>query len=334
MKKSSDNAKSLRIAFIGLFVFIAVLFIIGMYINKPEDEIIQGEAEAGEVRVSGKIPGRIIRFSVEEGDHVKAGDTLAVIDSPELNARMEQAVAAKNAALAQERKAQKGTRDELITGAYEMWQKALAGVDIAKKSYDRVQRLYDKGVLPAQKRDEAEAGYKAALATANAAKSQYDMAVHGTEAEDKQAADALVDRASGAVHEVQAFMGETVLQAPISGEVSEIFPKRGELVGAGAPVMNLVDLNDIWFVFNVREDLLSDLKMGLIVTAVIPSLGNRQVNMQIFHLRALASYATWKATKTTGQFDAKTFEIKARPISQVPDLRPGMSALLVKNIHK
>jgi HlyD family secretion protein len=251
MKKRNQD---LRTGLFALIVVIVIIFIIGLIVNKPEPIIIQGEADASEIRISGKVPGRIQQFLAEEGTQVKAGDTLVIIDSPELSAKLEQANAAENAAQAQNKKAIKGARKEQILGAYEMWQKALVGVDIAKKSYDRVQHLYDKGVIPAQKRDEAEAQYKAAVATANGGKSQYDMVLNGAESEDKEAAMALVDRAKGAVNEVKSYIKEITLTSPIDGEVTEIYPKRGELVGTGAPIMSIVDLNNMWFTFNVRED--------------------------------------------------------------------------------
>jgi HlyD family secretion protein len=244
-----------------------------------------------------------------------------------LNAKLEQANAAQTAAQAQNKKAIKGARKEMIVGAYEMWQKAQVGVDIAKKSYDRVQNLFDKGVVPNQKRDEAEAQYKAAVATSSAAKSQYDMAMNGAESEDKEAALALVNRAKGAVDEVKSYLKEITLTSPIDGEVTEIFPKRGELVGTGAPIMSIVDLNDIWFSFNVREDVLGELKMGKTFKVKIPALNNQVIVVKVSYIKALASYATWKATKTTGQFDVKTFEVRARPTSKINDLRPGMSAV-------
>ena len=328
--ETSESVRNLRIALIGLIVVVAVLFIIGWMVYKPEPIVIQGSAEVNEVRVSGKLPGRIYKLLAEEGQAVNAGDTLVFIDSPEITAKLAQATAAESAALAQGRKANKGARKELIDGAYEMWQKAEVGVDISKKSYDRVQRLFDKGVVPAQKRDEAEAQYRAAVAQAAAAKSQYDMAKNGTEVEDKAAAEALISRAQGAVKEVEAYMKETALVAPISGEISEIFPKQGELVGTGAPIMNIVDLNDIWFSFNVREDLLNDLKMGAEITVKIPALNNQEAPLKISYIKALASYATWKATKTTGEFDAKTFEVRAKPVVPIKDLRPGMTAIILR----
>jgi len=329
MKKKNQD---LRTGLFALIVVIIIIFIIGLIVNKPEPVIIQGEADASEIRISGKVPGRIQRFLAEEGTQVKAGDTLVIIDSPELAAKLEQANAAESAAQAQNKKAIKGARKEQILGAYEMWQKALVGVDIAKKSYDRVQHLFDKGVIPAQKRDEAEAQYKAAVATANGAKSQYDMALNGAESEDKEAALALVNRAKGAVNEVKSYLKEITLTSPINGEVTEIYPKRGELVGTGAPIMSIVDMNDIWFTFNVREDLLGELKMGKTFKVKVPALNNQVVEVKVNYIKALASYATWKATKTTGQFDVKTFEVRARPTAKVADLRPGMTALFEETV--
>jgi HlyD family secretion protein len=330
MKQNKEKNRSLQFALIGTISVVVVLFIIGLYIYKPEPQVIQGEAEANEIRISGMVPGRVKHFYATEGNTVKAGDTLVILDSPELVAKKEQASAAEDAAMAQDRKARKGARQELITGAYEMWQKAEIGVDIAKKSYDRIQRLYDKGVISAQKRDEAESQYRAAVATAKAAKSQYDMAMNGADAEDKEAAQALVDRARGAVNEVNAYLDETILTSPSDGEISEVFPKVGELVGTGAPIMNVVNLDDIWFTFNVREDLLGDMKMGSTLTLKVPALGNETVEAKVTFIKALASYATWKTTKATGQFDAKTFEVRAKPVKKVKDLRPGMSAIIEK----
>ena len=324
--------RDLRTGLFALIIVMVLIFIVGLIVNKPEPIIIQGEADASEIRISGKVPGRIKQFLAVEGSQVKAGDTLVLIDSPELLAKLEQANAAESAAMAQNKKAIKGARKEQILGAYEMWQKSLVGVDITKKSYDRVQRLFDKGVLPAQKRDEAEAQYNAAMATSKAAKSQYDMALNGAENEDKEAALALVERAKGAVNEVKSYLNEITLTSPIDGEVTEIYPNCGELVGTGAPVMSIVDLNDIWFTFNVREDLLGGMKMGSVLKIKIPALNNQLANVKVDYIKALASYATWKATKTSGQFDVKTFEVRARPTQKIADLRPGMTALLEETI--
>ena len=240
---------------------------------------------------------------------------------------MGQAEAVRRAAEAQNAKAIKGARAQEIAGAYEMWQKAKAGLDIAQKSYTRVQNLFDKGVMSAQKRDEAEASYKAMAATEKAAKSQYDMAVDGARVEDKAAAAALVGQAAGAVAEVESYLKEAALVSPIDGEVSERFPEVGELVGTGAPIMNITDLNDMWVTFSIREDHLKNIKIGTELDAFIPALDNRPVKLKVYYMKDMGTYAAWKATKTNGQFDSKTFEVRARPMEKVADLRPGMSVI-------
>lgn len=313
---------------IALVVVIVIVMIIGIFVAKPEAEVISGEAEATEYRISGKLPGRIAKYYFEEGDQVHKGDTVVYLDSPEIQAKLEQATAAKKAAAAQNAKAHGGARKEQIAGAYEMWQKAEVGVDITKKSLDRVQTLYDKHVISAQKRDEVDAQYRAALATAKAAKTQYDMAMNGAQREDIQAAQALVDRAQGAVDEVSSYLGEICLTSPVDGEVSERFPKVGELIGTGSPVMSIVDLNDMWLTFNIREDQLKNITMGSTIKFRVPALGDKVYTAKVTYLKAMMSYATWRATKTSGQFDAKTFSVKARPTQAVKNLRPGMTVLL------
>lgn len=329
MKENTQSKHNLLVGLLALLAVIVCVAVIGFIVSRPEKVILQGEAEATEYRVSGKLPGRIVQYYGEEGDKVTKGDTLVFIDSPEVRAKLAQATAAKSAAEAQNRKAINGARKEQIAGAYEMWQKAKAGEDIMQKSFERVQHLYDKGVISAQKRDEAEAQYKAAVATAKAAESQYTMALNGAQKEDKDAALALVERAEGAVSEVEAYMTDLYLTAPASGEITERFPKQGELVGTGAPIMTITDLDDMWFSFNVREDLLGDLAVGKTVSLSIPALGDKNYKAKVTFMNVMASYATWRATKASGQFDAKTFEVRMRPVEKIPNLRPGMSAIIV-----
>lgn len=313
--------------FIGVVALIVLIVVFGILFWRPQPEIIQGQAEATEVRISGKVPGRIGKFRAAEGDRVRKGDTLVILDSPEVQAKFEQARAAEEAARALSEKAEKGSRSEQIAMAYQSWQKALAALEIARKSYDRVKTLFKNGVVSAQKRDEAEANYKAAVATERAAHSQYELAENGARQEDKMAAEAQVNRAKGAVAEVESYMHETFLVSPIDGEVSERYPKVGELVGTGAPIMDVMDLNDMWVTFNIREDLLAGIRMGDIFTAIVPALGNQEIELKVTYMKDRGSYAAWRATKTTGQFDARTFEVKAVPTREIEGLRPGMSVL-------
>ena len=319
---------NMMLAFIALIAVVLVVALAGFFLLTPPEETIMGQAEATTVRISGKVPGRIAEYRFGEGDQVKKGDTLVFLDTPEVLAKMRQAEAARAAAEAQHTKAMNGARAQEITAAYELWQKAKAGLEIARKSYDRVRNLYEKGVMSAQKKDEAEANYNAMVATEKAARSQYEMAKEGARKEDKAAAEALVQRADGAIAEVESYIEESVLLSPIDGEVTERFPERGELVGTGAPIMNIADLHDMWVTFSVREDLLKDLKVGNQIEAFIPALENQSVTLQVYYLKDMGTYAAWKATKTTGQFDAKTFEVRARPTEPVDGLRPGMSVIL------
>lgn len=318
---------NILLAFLALLGVVIIVAFIGFFFLGNKSEIIQGQAEVTEYRVSSKVPGRILEFRVKEGQQVKAGDTLAILEAPDVQAKLEQARAAEAAAQAQNEKAIKGVRHEQVQAAFEMWQKAQAGLTIAEKSYKRVKRLYDEGVMSAQKLDEATAQRDAAIATEKAAKSQYDMARNGAEQEDKAAAAALVKRAQGAVAEVESYIKETILTASAPGEISDIFPHIGELVGTGAPIMNVAILDDMWVTFNVREDLLQGLKMGSELDCFIPAL-NRSVRLKVDYMKDLGTYATWKATKTTGEFDLKTFEVRATPMEAVDGLRPGMSVIL------
>lgn len=323
--------RSLVVGLIALIVIIVVLALIGLFLLKPEPQIIQGQAEATQVRVSGKLPGRVVEFMVEEGQHVLAGDTLVHIHSSLVEAKLSQAEAMETVAKAQNKKVDSGTRVELLNSAYDMWQQAQAGLTIAKKTYERMQSLYKKGVVSEQKRDEAEAAYKAMVATESAAKSQYEMAKAGAQAEDKAAAAAMVAAAQGSVAEVESILSDSYLTAPTDGEISDIFPNVEELVSLGAPIMNVLKLDDMWVSFNVREDLLENLTMGAEVQAIIPALENKEVTLKVFYIRDMGSYAVWRATKVTGQYDAKTFQVKARPVEPVDNLRPGMSVLLKRD---
>ena len=313
---------------IALVAVVLIVSIVGFIVSRPKAVVIQGEAEATEYRVSGKIPGRIEEFRADEGQSVRKGDTLVFIDSPEIRSKIAEANAAKAAAVAQKNKAYNGAQQEQIAGAYEMWQKALVGEEVMRKSFERISELHEEKVVSDQKYDEVKAQYDAASATARAAKSQYDMAVTGARQEGKDVAVALVERANAAVELVNSYMDEIVLTAPADGIIAARYPKVGELVGQGSPIMTIQDLDDVWFTFNVREDRLNGMKTGDKLTLTIPALGNKQITSTVYYMAVRESYATWRATKEIGEFDTKTFEVRARPDTKVEGLRPGMSVIL------
>ena len=324
-----EQHKNVLLAVLAFTVVVAVVGLIGFFTLSDDDDIIQGQIEVTEYRVSSKVPGRILELRVKEGDYVKVGDTLAIIDAPDVMAKMTQAQGAENAAAAMSEMAENGARKEQVRGAYEVLQQAKAGLEIAEKSYQRVQRLFDEGVMTAQKRDEAFANYKAMEAQVKAAQSQYDMVSNGARREERRAAAAQVERSRGAVAEVGSYINETIQRAQVEGEISEVYPHMGELIGTGSPIMSISVLNDIWGTFNIREDQLGGMKVGDEITAYVPAF-DKNVRMKIYFIKDQGSYAVWKATKAKGQDDLKTFEVRAKPIDKLEGLRPGMSLVIKK----
>ena len=321
--------KNILLTVAAFTVVVVIIAVIGTLVFKSEPEIIQGYVEVSEYRVSSKVPGRVLELRVKEGDYVNVGDTLAIIDAPDVKAKLAQAESAESAASAMDQMANNGARREQINGAYALLQQAKAGLEIAQKSYNRVQRLYDEGVMSAQKRDEAFANYKAIEAQVKAAQSQYDMAVNGARREEKMAAAAQVNRAKGAVQEVNSYISETMQTAQKAGEVSDVYPKEGELIGTGSPIMSVSLLDDMWGTFNGRADQRDGMRIGSVITAYAPAF-KKDIKMKVYYIKDQGSYATWKATKANGQYDLKTFEVKARPVTKVEGLRPGMSLVLKK----
>ena len=311
-----------------LILLLVLIIVSGWIMSNPPDTILQGEAEARHIKVASKIPGRIEKIFVRPGSQVKRGDTLLIIGTPELDAKKFQAQSARHAAESQSIKARNGAREEQIEGAYRMWRKSQVGVDVMEKTYKRVKNLYDEGVIPAQKLDEVTAQYHAAQETEKAAKSQYDMAQNGARFEDQMGADALVDQASGVIMELDSYLSEAQVKAPINGEIASIISQESELVNTGFPIITIVDLTDIWMIFNIREDLLSKFRMNKTIQVDIPALALENVDAQVNYINPLGDFATWKATKTSGEFDMKTFEIHAKPIKPIEGFRPGMTVLI------
>lgn len=311
-----------------ILIILAAMAVCGFLFIKPGPDTIQGQGDATEIRISGKLPGRVAEILVEEGQEVKAGDTLVRIHSSLIEARMEQARAMESAASATNAKVDAGTRSQIIAGAGDIYRQAVAASGIAKKTYDRMQSLYAQGVVSEQKRDEAKAAYDAAKAGEAAAKSQYDLAKAGAQKEDKEAARAMVNVAKGGVSEVGAVLEDQVLTAPCDGIITVIYPNESELVAMGAPIMTL-QKKDYWAVFNVRENVLKNIKEGTKIKVRIPAL-DKETEMTVYYIRDLGTYANWQATKATGDYDARTFQIKARPEKPIENFRPGMSVILIQ----
>lgn len=321
------NRKTLS-AIVILALIVAFMVYTFIVVSKPQPVILQGEVEAKQYSIASKVPGRIQEVAVTKGQKVKSGDFIFSIDSPEIDAKLAEANAARMAARAQSRKAQNGAQQEDIIAAYSTYVKAEAAAMFGEKTFERIENLYAEGVVPAQQRDEAETKMKAARETANAAKAIWQKAEKGAREEDKAAAAAMVKRADAAIDQVQAYLDETTINAIASGEVSGINVEAGELVPTGFPVVTLLDLNDIWVTLYVREDYLSRFKMGSTFEAKLPGLENATHEFKVSYISPSGSFARWNATKTSGEFDLKSFEIEARPIEKIEGLRPGMSAVI------
>ena len=319
---------------ITLSVIIAIFAFTGytiFVVLQKKPTVLQGEVVATQFKVSSKLAGRVQEIAVKKGQKVNRGDLVFTIDSPEVNAKMDEAMAARSAASAQNRKAINGAQEEDITAAYSLFVKAEAAAQFAEKSFQRIQNLYESGVVPEQQRDEVETKMKAARETANAAKAQWQKAEKGARTEDKDAAFALVQRADAAIKQVQAYLDETTIYSGADGEVSGINVDAGELVNTGFPVVTIINLEDIWVTLFVREDLLSNFKMGSTFGAKIPGLENKEFEFKVSYVSPAGEFARWNATKTSGEFDLKSFEIEARPVSKIEGLRPGMSVIITLN---
>ena len=323
--------KYLITAFISVLIIVALISFLGMILLGNKPTILQGQIEATEIRISGKLPGRIDTFLVKEGQNVSAGDTLVIINSPEARAKYEQVNALENVAKYQNQKIDEGTRSQIIETMFQIWSKAKSDLQLAKTTYNRILTLYKDSVVTSQRKDEVEAIYKAAIANEKAAYQQYLMALDGAQKQDKESARSLVNAAKGTVNEVEALLQDAKLTSPESGQIASIYPKRGELVGAGTPIMSLVVLDDAHVVLNVREDFLPYFKIGKTFKGNVPALNKKEIIFKTNYISPLGSYATWRSTKQTGSYDLRTFELHALPTSPVEDLRPGMSVLVNLN---
>ncbi|MBQ7342452.1 MAG: efflux RND transporter periplasmic adaptor subunit [Alistipes sp.] len=321
--------KRVNIVAVMLTVVVAVVAIaaLGWWLVRREPLLVQGSVECRVYRASSKIAGRIDTMYVVEGQTVRKGELLYTLTTPELATKLLQAEAVRSAAEALDRKALSGARIQQIEAARNLWQKAQAGKTLAERSLLRVRNLHDEGVVPAQKLDEAVANFEAMRATERAAKAEYDLALAGASTEDKQAAAAQVEQAQGVVDEVEAYMHDAMVYAPVSGEVSTIVAESGELVGSGMPVVTILDLDDMHVLFNIKETMLPEIRLGVRFVGYVPAL-DRNVLFEVSYISPQADFATWSATRTRGGFDIRTFAVKAVPVADAEGMRPGMSVVV------
>lgn len=337
LKKNKKQILSVFLALSSFVIIVLGVALIGYYAFGDEPEEIRGQVEARQYRVSAKVSARIKKVLVEEGQYVHAGDTLAILEAPEIDAQQQAAEATAQAAEAMSEMTDNGERQEKIQGASDLVAQAQAARNIAKKTYDRMQKLFDEGVTTEQKRDEALAAYQAAEAQVGAAQSQYEMAMNGARKEQRRAAAEQAKAAKSGTEVVKSLLKETVQIATLDGEVDEIYAHEGEYVANGTPIMSVNLLDDVWGKFNIREDQLNGIRPGTTITAYSPAF-KKDYKLQVYYVEAAEDCSTWKATKAKGDYDKRTFEVRARPMSiysspymwekDKTKLRPGMLLVL------
>lgn len=325
MKK---NRKHIAIAFVVLLAGVVMMTLVGLLSARRQPITLQGEVEATEIRISGKLLGRIDSFLVREGDRVRKGDTLVVINSPIVEAQYRRTEALHQVAVEENRKADRGTRKQLVASAYQLWLAAKSQAELALKTYERVKVLYADSVVTRQRYEEAQAAMRSARATEQATYEQYQLAAEGLQREDLEASRNMVEAAASSVAEVEALLVDARLTAPEDGQIAGIYPKRGELVAPGAPIMTLVTLDDSYVVFNVREDLMPHFSVGKHFKVRVPALALDDAELTVYYISPLGSFATWKSTKEVGSYDMRTFEIRMRPEKPIEGLRAGMTAIV------
>ena len=310
---------------------VACLLVLGVGFwmgTHPSEEPLYGVMQAKTVDVAAKVTGRVETLPVHEGDTVSAGQLLMTLDIPEVEAKLKEVEALKSAATARQSLVDEGARPQEIRAAKAQMQRAQAGRELAQKTFNRVHALYREGLISKQKHDEALAQKKSADELLAAAKEQYDIALTGARTQEKQAATALTAQATGGVEQVESLVKEKNVTSPIASEISRIYVEIGEVAAAGLPLATLVDLSDQWAVFNIREDDLPKITKGAVLSAEIPALNAKNVQFKVYFINPRGDYATWRATRQSSGYDLRTFEVRARPVQHVSDLRPGMSVIV------
>ncbi len=317
--------KSKYILWIPAVVAVVAVTVLLIQAFTPEEEMYTGMVEATTIDVASKIPGRMDSVFVREGDAVRKGQALGRLQSKEIDAKVEQARGALQAAKAKLNMALNGARPEERQAVKNLYLQARHQFDLAEKTYRRVQSVYQDSVISEQERDQVEFKYKAAKEQLEAAKAKYEMVKKGARKEQVEAARGLVHQAENAVQEALSYQQETLIKSPIDGELSKRLLDAGEITAAGYPVFTVLDTADVWVTLQLREDQLAHIRKGQTVKGTIPALSNKQVSFRVSHFASMADFATWRATNQKGDFDLKTFEVRLRPEAVVKGLRPGMT---------
>jgi HlyD family secretion protein len=325
VRKQKGIAPRLPSLLVGLIV-VSVIALSLWYLLRSEPLLVQGEVDATRLDIAARVDGRVADIPVARGQNLAAGAVLVRIDNPETIAKNEQALAAKLVAEAQLANIQAGTRSEVIAARKAALERAQSSVVLAQKTYDRVKLLSEHGNAPVARFDQATDALRESQRAEDQARSAYEQAVNGYTREEREIAVANLGKAVADIKAVQSIVDQMVVYAPIAAQVYERNVELGEYVAPGVPLVTLIDLGDTWIHFDLREDLVKNVKLGDRYVVRIPALGDRRIAVEIKLIASKGEYASWRATRATGDFDLRTFSIRAYPVEKVPELRPGMSA--------
>jgi len=331
LKKTSPKKARSPSRLTSIFVVLLFLAVAGLsiwYLVRPQPLLVQGEADATRFDIAARVDGRVSEIPVERGQDVAAGTVLVKIDNPETIAKNQQALAAKVVAEAQLANIHVGTRAEVIAARKAALERAQASVVLAQKTYERVSQLAEHFNAPQARLDQATDTLHETQRAVDQARSAYEQAVNGYTKEEREIAAANVKKAIADIAAVQSILDQMVIYAPVASQVYQRNVETGEYVSPGVPLVTLIDLNDLWIHFDLREDLVRTLKVGDKLDVRIPALSDRRITVEVKLIATKGEYASWRATRATGDFDLRTFSIRAYPVDKVPELRPGMSAYL------
>ncbi|MGC8596162.1 MAG: HlyD family secretion protein [Candidatus Kryptoniota bacterium] len=317
--------KRIAILILPLLLVIASISTLVIQSSAKSNIVLTGTVEMREIDIASEVPGRIDSLFVSEGAAVHKGDLIAQLDSKQIDAKVEEARGAMDAARAKLELARNGARKEVIEESRMAYLQAKHQYELAEKTFQRIQRVHQDSVISDQQYDQVEFQYKAAQEQLNAARANYEMALNGARKEEIAAAEALFHQAEGAYREARAYQNETRIISPLDGEVSKVIVHKGEIAAAGYPVVTVINPDDVWIVLQLRETQMAGIKINSILHGRIPAINNQRYSFRVTYISPMADFATWKATNEKGDFDVRTFEIHLRPCRPIPGIRAGMT---------
>lgn len=313
--------------FIVLLLMIITIALVVLFRSHNREIILQGEVDAPEVIVSSKAKGRVSEIHVLRGDDVKVGNLLITLDSPELLAQVKAAEAERNQAKLQLELSEHGAREENVRYYEALLAQAQVSYKNAEKEYERNKTVSDKGYVSQSNLDNLIKTRDFAKQQVAVAQANLDEVLHGDRVEQRQIYQAKLEQSEEQLRQLTIQQDDLQVKAPVEGEVGSIPAEVGELFNAASPLITLIRLSQAYFIFNLREDILAKIKKGDRVILVIPALGNKKIESEIRFIAVMGDFATRRATRATGDFDLKTFEVRLYPTTSIEGLRAGMSVL-------